>query len=435
MAAPLTAVAHAQLEALRQTILAQSNEIEQQQKKLENMQAVVEGQNELIKARHTGAGSKSDGESEEGYDSTDEADDRVLPEPLCDRDTSGNIYRDTSDNILRCSACAWEVIKATCVMCHLEHNVDSYGDAFEQKERGGHRDVTMDDDTTLLEERLPWPRGATPLDPLDPTDAASVPSAYASNVQEYTALLKRGASREMCEAFQLQYTYSGGIVAWADWQLFADFSGPGMKDGDQWKILLGRRVPREVSDKDGSRFMEALLEEAVVFPLTRQDDCGSWETVLEEPGVWVTRPRPAEDAQSGDAQSELGQDDDASETDEIDTGVVVDIDRGVAWARASGEPLFADAYEAEGIDDEKAETDPKHTLQASDANDDYDSEYDSADDDSVSESEGSSGTSAEETSEEEDEEGEELVHELDDLVIAAGNGNASGSSSRGYVRV
>ncbi|KAJ7181698.1 hypothetical protein C8R43DRAFT_277534 [Mycena crocata] len=88
----------------------------------------------------------------------------------------------------------------------------------------------------------------------------------------------------MCETFHLEFHPDVGIVAWADGDSYDDFSGPLMQEGDLWEIMLGRRVKLDEDDADA--FMEALSEDALVFPLL--STC-QWETVEESPGIWVTR--------------------------------------------------------------------------------------------------------------------------------------------------
>ena len=105
-------------------------------------------------------------------------------------------------------------------------------------------------------------------------------------------LLQRGATRLMYEAFHLEYTHEKGIFAWADSRLYEEFAGPAMKDGDFWKIHLGRRVMLDDDDLDGSAFIEGLLEDALYFPLRGEGSerkFEKWETLQETSGIWVTR--------------------------------------------------------------------------------------------------------------------------------------------------
>lgn len=73
-------------------------------------------------------------------------------------------------------------------------------------------------------------------------------------------------------------------VAWADDQLFAEYSNDLICDGEKWKIYLGRRIYLHQNDPDGSIFIEELLEEIMKAPQPDQ-----WETV-KEGDTWVTRP-------------------------------------------------------------------------------------------------------------------------------------------------
>lgn len=150
-------------------------------------------------------------------------------------------------------------------------------------------------DTYVVSDRFPQPRGTTPLLEVDPADDR--PRGWHGTYNALEALLARGATRLMIATFQMTFDEEEGIVAWADDEIYERFSGPGMKPGDQWKIMLGRRIKLDVDDLDGSIFIEDLLEDAVTnrFPANP-----TWETVRLEgdPKVWVTRPigeRPLDD--------------------------------------------------------------------------------------------------------------------------------------------
>lgn len=245
----------------------------------------------------------------------------------------------------------------------------------------------MTDHASLNPDRRLAPRGDTPLREVPgPTD---VPKMYANRRGEYHALLQRGATREMCKQFELEFSDKKGIVAWADDDLFDAFSGPGMKEGDRWKIYLGRRIEVEEADFDGSEFIDSLLEEVLLFPLHVREEAHRserWITTEEAPGIWATRPAVARDT---DAQkttrrvkrsdSELVDEDDY-DTDmaEADAGYVTDLE--CASVR-SWDPVYA---AKEGI-----RSKPKE---------EYDEEYDGYDE------------------EQEQEEGQEVVEE--DVVEA-----------------
>ncbi|KAI0061838.1 hypothetical protein BV25DRAFT_1826124 [Artomyces pyxidatus] len=175
---------------------------------------------------------------------------------------------------------------------------------------------TTTDNDMLKSERQCAPRGTTPLLEMDQRHAR-VPDIYLHNSsvglsvdrsEEYYALRARGATKLMCETFKLEYSPAAGIVAWADQTLFNEFSGPGMKHGDSWKICLGRCLELDEDDIDGSAFIEDLLEDAMLFPLAHSDELGHWETVLD-PGLlrtWVTRPKclPADAAEPHDDEDD-----------------------------------------------------------------------------------------------------------------------------------
>ncbi|KAJ6503510.1 hypothetical protein C8R47DRAFT_937322, partial [Mycena vitilis] len=136
--------------------------------------------------------------------------------------------------------------------------------------------------------RVSQPRGDTPLREDEPY---FLPSFYAKKPKpdgqnEYEELRRRGATRLMCETFHLEFDPDTGIIAWADGDIYDEFAGPLMQKGDFWKIMLGRRIELDEDDPDGSAFMEAVLEDALVFPII--SGC-KWETVEESPGIWVTR--------------------------------------------------------------------------------------------------------------------------------------------------
>lgn len=128
----------------------------------------------------------------------------------------------------------------------------------------------------------------------------------------------------MCETFHLEFHSDVGIVAWADGDIYEEFAGPLMQKGDFWKVMLGRRITLEEDDPDGSAFIEALLEDALLFPLV--STC-KWETVEESPGIWVTRalgiaPRSATSITGNDS------------SDESNTSTATDEDIE-AWERAA----------------------------------------------------------------------------------------------------
>lgn len=217
----------------------------------------------------------------------------------------------------------------------------------EQLETDKIRSVVTDHASLNPDRRLA-PRGDTPL--RDFPEYNILPKAYSNRGEEYDALLGRGATRAMCEQYELEFSDKRGIVAWADDGLFDAFSGHGMQEGDRWKIYLGRRIQLEQTDRDGSEFIESLLEEVLLYPLhTRKEPHRSekWITVKEAPGVWATRPAVA--AESDAHKTTRRVDPHASEfvdEDEYDTDMAED---DAAW------PSENESEEAEEEKDFRAE--------------------------------------------------------------------------------
>lgn len=82
-----------------------------------------------------------------------------------------------------------------------------------------------------------------------------------------------------------------------------------MKEGDQWKIMLGRRVELEVIDEDGSLFIDELVENAIGGHM---DPHSGWETVpYVVPNIWITRPKGPRP--SDDTNEEMGTSSDGTE--------------------------------------------------------------------------------------------------------------------------
>ncbi|KAJ7837587.1 hypothetical protein B0H14DRAFT_2791282 [Mycena olivaceomarginata] len=193
---------------------------------------------------------------------------------------------DNGDRLYRCPECAWELEHGECRHCGLEFDINLRDDA----------DYTSNEAFNL--DRLSGPRGDTPL--RDDGQNSLPPSLYLSRQVEYEELRQRGATRFMCETFNLEFDADDGITAWADGDIYDEFAGPLMQTGDFWKIMLGRRIQLGDDDPDGSLFMEALLEDALIFPLVSEY---KWETIEESPGIWATRP--IESAMLSDEDEEL----------------------------------------------------------------------------------------------------------------------------------
>ncbi|KAL5513689.1 hypothetical protein ACEPAH_4088 [Sanghuangporus vaninii] len=135
----------------------------------------------------------------------------------------------------------------------------------------------------------------------------------------------------MCETFCLERTQQKGIVAWADDELFKSFSGMSMKNGDNWKIYLGRRIHLDEDDIDGAQFIEYLLKEVLLFPsshprgplgLERAKREMRWVTEQETLGIWATRPVVEEHVSTCTGQRDcpcvVCDDNSDSSTDQLD---------------------------------------------------------------------------------------------------------------------
>ncbi|TFY67902.1 hypothetical protein EVG20_g3762 [Dentipellis fragilis] len=290
-----------------------------------------------------------------------------LPEPI---DSSDGGEPDT----FRCTSCAWEVIQGICQACGLEHAYDAERE--DEIYRHIHGSISTAE-TLAHSDRQLTPRGTTPL--LEVETFIVPPEYRQSREDEFRALLARGASRLMCETFHLEYASEGGIVAWADTDLFEEFSGPRMKEGHCWKICLGRRIILDEDDADGSQFIEGLVEEAMVFPISESSKkpWGKWETLLEknaEDNIWVTRPVSGafpgpydddemtidEDEDEDEDDSETSSDgDDSSQADSNDESDTVQSTK----PDESDEPdepeeaLITNAYEDSDIGSDEMEVD------------------------------------------------------------------------------
>ncbi|KII88070.1 hypothetical protein PLICRDRAFT_92898 [Plicaturopsis crispa FD-325 SS-3] len=219
--------------------------------------------------------------------------------------------------------CGWEVADGVCAGCGCTYTTGPELD---------YQGVSTDNEA-LSADRVLGPRSTTPL--LDvPRYLASIPAQYSHRSEEYFQLLARGATRAMSEAFALEYSAHTGITAWADDALFETFSGPGMLDGDQWAIRLGRRIALDAGDEDGGEFMEGLLEDALFFAVKGRRGEGlrhiEWVTVLTAGRVWVTQPDADTEATREDYDDDGGSTG-SSERDALDEDVGLDLDNEEDW--------------------------------------------------------------------------------------------------------
>ncbi|KAI0091473.1 hypothetical protein BDY19DRAFT_930635 [Irpex rosettiformis] len=142
-------------------------------------------------------------------------------------------------------------------------------------------------------DRVLAPRGDTPEPEITVEDC---PDEYRSTyaTQEcYRQLRSRGATTEMCQAYQLLFTTETGIVAVLTPDIKEDFRGRDMSPEDKWELCLGRAIRLDDDDKDGSKFIIGLLEDVLLFSgphFTKRST--TWETIRDpaRTNVWLTRP-------------------------------------------------------------------------------------------------------------------------------------------------
>lgn len=264
------------------------------------------------------------------------------------------------------------------------------------------RNTESTENQAIHYDRSLVPRGNTPLLPDSLFERYPPLAEYRSREGEYKELLRRGATRIMCETFHLEFSQQGGIYAWADPQLFEEFAGPAMKKGDFWKIHLGRRVSLDQDDEDGSAFIDGLLEDALLFPYrgpTSERTFEKWETVEDTPGIWVTRPKANRDAtEESKDENDSDSDNKDHENDLEHLHQSEDTALENPPTKDTG-PIRADNYTFSGSEDEEDEEDEDETLD--------DEDDDEEDEDDEEGEEGGEGEEGEETDEDEDDEDED----------------------------
>ncbi|KAJ7630981.1 hypothetical protein FB45DRAFT_1152655 [Roridomyces roridus] len=235
----------------------------------------------------------------------DDEDESVAEEPVWDH----------LDGVYRCSGCHWE-LQAGSLPPRLRAHVRNPYSEFDIQDAAEYTNEGWNPD------RVSQARGSTPL---REEERYNYPGEYYGDRGQYEELRQRGATRLMCLTFNLEFRSDVGIIAWADGDIYDEFAGPLMQEGDYWKIMLGRRIELDEEDADGSLFIEGLLEDALLYP--HISGC-KWETVEETPGVWVTRAigiSPA--ASNADADSDSSDSTSLGTYDEMDA----------AWERSRAE--------------------------------------------------------------------------------------------------
>jgi hypothetical protein len=160
------------------------------------------------------------------------------------------------------------------------------------------RSIVTDEELFVSARNLS-PRGTTPEPTVIPADQIPEAQLARTTAEEYTELISRGATPQMCATYELEFTHEEGIVLWADDRVFDHFSGPAIKEGDFWKIYIGHAINLGPDDTDGWLFIQDLLEEALVAHSAGKH---AWVTYGETHGVWATRPLTGPQDDTSDAE-------------------------------------------------------------------------------------------------------------------------------------
>ncbi|KAF7306955.1 hypothetical protein MIND_00488300 [Mycena indigotica] len=289
---------------------------------------------------------------------------------------------DEKDEIFRCPDCGWELEEGGC--CGREYEPGPWQ---EYPYEGIHEHP---DRLLSSRESTPLPNPDFETGHLGPT----VPAMYQERREEYDELRKRGATRLMCETFNLEFSEETGIVAWADGDLYTEFAGPSMQKGDFWKIMLGRCVELDDDDLDGSQFIETLVEETLVQPAAIETCSLYWETVEESPGIWVTRPNESlTEAQQQEAvvvaEYSTSDDDEELEISEVDLPLPIEEEQLEEAPIKMEEDVTLGSVDS---NDPEVESDCYSSMSDTEEEDDDDSDFDaisSEEDDEDLEREGS----------------------------------------------
>ncbi|KAF6763356.1 hypothetical protein DFP72DRAFT_875412 [Ephemerocybe angulata] len=270
-----------------------------------------------------------------------------------DDDSEGDIPTalwDEGDCVYRCLHCTGEIEGGACFLCLREHITP---------DENVH-DSLPADNQAFSDDRASKPRGTTPL--LErPKFGVVTPLSYANRSEEYANLIRRGATRAMCEQFNLEFTQNGGIYAWANQDILDEFMTSIAKEGDQWKIYLGRRIELDEEDLDGTQFIEGILEDGVLF--CRREGRGiqpRWVTVKDGKTTWVTRPNP-------DMKDPLFLGEDAFQVDE---------QRQWYFGTRDANGTFHESEEQYSDSDSEEEAGPNQQLTSVHLDNEYDTEDD-----------------------------------------------------------
>ncbi|BGO98387.1 Proteophosphoglycan ppg4 [Rhodotorula toruloides ATCC 204091] len=170
---------------------------------------------------------------------------------------------DEEDEVWRCWDCFWEVEHGECVYC---------GTTYERSEETVAREEELFADSEQLEPILPKSRPPSPWLPEAFLAAAKEPL---SKEDQLKFLLARGATTEMIERYDLEYSPLYGIIATADDEL-EEFFFP-----DGFELAQYERSPQEIAklrEEDENFFPRE------PFPMQKPDDKRPWRIHL---GDWI----------------------------------------------------------------------------------------------------------------------------------------------------
>ncbi|KAG7094514.1 hypothetical protein E1B28_005345 [Marasmius oreades] len=269
---------------------------------------------------------------------------------------------DGEERIYRCVVCGWEIIERECQKPECGEKYSDYvcqespdGIPLDESDRTFH----LCDDSYLL----PSIRSITPLLDIDPArlHPETVAYGFEGRLYEYEALLTRGATRLMCETFNLSYSDETGIVLEMKDpdldDLFQEWAGDRIvsSECESWKIFLGREIHLADDDVDGSEYVNDFLEDALLFD---RDSSVQWKTTEVRTGAWETKGDlsegrdDCENVQNDGTSAQVGSDNEADcdgdereyDTDENGT----DEEKPLT----STKEVARNEYESDGIEDE-----------------------------------------------------------------------------------
>ncbi|KAF9256705.1 hypothetical protein L218DRAFT_881167 [Marasmius fiardii PR-910] len=284
---------------------------------------------------------------------------------------------DEEELIYRCALCGWEIIERE---CQKPECGEEYLD-FVTEEAPDGEPLNVSDPTFHLTDEshlLPTARCTTPILDINPVrlHPETVAYGYEDRLFEYECLLARGATRLMCEMFNLVYSHETGIVLeMKDPQhedLFDQWAGEAVlsSECESWKIFLGREIHLVDDDVDGTEYVDDFLEQALLFD---GDTTVCWSTTEVMPGFWETKAEPGVEEQESGCHDTV----DGNAANEDGSN-----------ALTLKERVAKDEYESSGIDDESTSTDGLESERDEDVfwgseGDEY--EYDSAGEGEVTE--------------------------------------------------